>query len=107
MDQPSRIGGYREKDLCGQVHAAVSPPGGERVLLETGSLQKGDTVMIIGQKAGMIKEELLELRVNGVERDRAAKGDQLTFPLSAKLSIGDKLYQIVKAVAGQDRSVPQ
>jgi U32 family peptidase len=81
--------------------------GVSEFLLETGSLQKGDTVMVIGQKAGMVKKELLELRVNGVEHDRAAKGDQLTFPLAAKLSIGDKLYKIVKAGDGQDRSVPQ
>lgn len=81
--------------------------GVSEFLLETGSLQKGDTVMIIGPKAGMVKEELKELRVNGRESDQAAKGDQLTFPLAAKLSVGDKLYKIVKAQDAEDRSVPK
>lgn len=66
-------------------------------LLETGSLQKGEAVMIIGPKPGMVKHELLQMKVNGQDGNRAAKGDLLTFPLDAKLSAGDKLYKIVKA----------
>lgn len=66
-------------------------------LLETGSLQKGEAVMIIGPKPGMVKHELLQMKVNGQDGNRAVKGDLLTFPLDAKLSAGDKLYKIVKA----------
>lgn len=68
-------------------------------LIETGSLQKGDTVMLTGSKFGMLKQSLSGFRVNGEEQDRAQKGDQLTFPLQVKTTIGDKLYKIVKADA--------
>jgi U32 family peptidase len=68
-------------------------------LIETGSLQKGDTIMLTGPKFGMLKQPVSEFRVNGEEQDRAEKGDTLTFPLQVRSSTGDKLYKILKADA--------
>lgn len=67
--------------------------------LETGTLQPGETFMIIGPKVGMIKQEITSFRVNGKESDVARKGDLITFPLAIKPSLGDKLYKILKADA--------
>jgi putative protease len=68
-------------------------------LIETGSLQNGDTILLTGSKFGMLKQSLNEFRVNGEAQDRAEKGDRLTFPLEVKTSAGDKLYKILKADA--------
>jgi U32 family peptidase len=66
-------------------------------LVETGSIQKGDTILIMGAKVGVVREELSEIRINGRDGAVAGRGDQLTFPLTVKPSAGDKLYKIVKA----------
>jgi putative protease len=66
-------------------------------LLETGSIQKGDTILITSNRFGVHKESLDDFRVNGDEDDVANKGDKITFPLELKPSLNDKLYKIVKA----------
>jgi len=65
-------------------------------LLETGSIQKGDTILITGNRIGIHKEVLNDFRVNGNEENIASKGDKITFPLQLKPSLNDKLYKIVK-----------
>lgn len=65
-------------------------------LLESGSIQKGDTILITGNRFGIHKEVLNDFRVNGDEEDIAGKGDKITFPLVLKPSLNDKLYKIVK-----------
>jgi U32 family peptidase len=68
-------------------------------LLESGEVQKGDTLMITSNRFGIHKELLNDFRVNGEENDVANKGDMITFPLPQKPSVNDKLYKIVKADA--------
>jgi U32 family peptidase len=65
-------------------------------LLESGSIQKSDTILITGSHFGIHKEVLNDFRVNGEEEDIAGKGDKITFPLRLKPSLNDKLYKIVK-----------
>jgi putative protease len=69
-------------------------------LLESGSLQKADTILITSNRFGVHKEILNDFRVNGEEDNVANKGDKITFLLSAKPSLNDKLYKIVKAENG-------
>ncbi len=66
-------------------------------LVESGSLAKGDTILVLGPELGMTRETMEGLVVNGVEADQAAKGDKITFPIAAKISAKDKLYKLVKA----------
>ncbi len=66
-------------------------------LVESGSLAKGDTILVLGPEFGMTKETMERLVVNGVEADQAAKGDKITFPIASKISAKDKLYKLVKA----------
>ncbi|MGZ4018562.1 MAG: peptidase U32 family protein [Flavisolibacter sp.] len=68
-------------------------------LLETGSVQKGDTILVTSNRFGVHKDVLNDFRVNGDDDDIAGKGDKLTFPLPQKPSLNDKLYKIVKADA--------
>ncbi len=64
-------------------------------LVESGSIKKGDAIMIIGPKIGVVKEQLDELYVNGVVSNEAKKGDKITLPFKDKLSASDKVYKIV------------
>ncbi|WP_207531986.1 peptidase U32 family protein [Desertivirga arenae] len=64
-------------------------------IIETGSLKKGDTILITGTKKGVMELQLEEFRVDGIEKSEAAKGQKLTLPLTDKISKGDKLYKIV------------
>ena len=66
-------------------------------LLEGGSIQKGDTILITSNRFGIYKEVLNDFRVNGEEDTIAKQTDKITFPLSEKPSLNDKLYKIVKA----------
>jgi U32 family peptidase len=68
-------------------------------LLESGAVQKGDTIMITSNRFGIHKELLNGFRANGEEDDVANKGDKITFPMPQKPSVNDKLYKIVKADA--------
>ncbi len=67
-------------------------------LIETGNIKVGDTLMVSGARVGVFKEKFKSLYVNGKIEKRAAKGDKITFPVSAKLTSQDKLYKIVNAV---------
>lgn len=63
--------------------------------IEAGTVKKGDTLMLIGNRHGMIRGKMDYLMVNGVEAEEAVKGDKITFPVATKVSPGDKLYKIV------------
>lgn len=65
--------------------------------LESGTLKKGDTIMIIGPRIGMVKEQLTDMMINGREGTEASRGDQVTFPFAQKLTAADKLYKVIDA----------
>lgn len=64
--------------------------------IESGNISKGDTLMLIGAEYGMKKEQIENLMVNGVQADKAVKGDKITFACDTKVSVKDKLYKILK-----------
>jgi U32 family peptidase len=68
-------------------------------LVETGTIEPGDTMMVIGNKFGVVKETISEFRVNGEQGSLAIKGDLLTLPFVEKPTLGDKLYKVVQADA--------
>lgn len=67
--------------------------------MESGSLQTGDTIMIISSRFGMVKEQLQSMYVNGAEASLAIRNDKVTIPMAEKPAVGDKLYKILKADA--------
>ncbi len=64
-------------------------------LIESGTVKVGDQLMISGPQLGMAREQMLTLTVNGVIADQAVKGDKITFPVEAKITVKDKLYKII------------
>jgi putative protease len=69
-------------------------------LIESGTIQAGDTLMITGDDIGMTKEKLMTLTVNGTPGNCAVKGDRITLPVSAKITPRDKIYKVVDAIDG-------
>ncbi|MFM2359509.1 MAG: putative protease YhbU precursor [Bacteroidota bacterium] len=66
-------------------------------LIEAGSIQEGDELMISGPECGMVRTQLNPLMVNGEQATQALRGDKITFPFASKLTTRDKLYKIVSA----------
>jgi U32 family peptidase len=66
-------------------------------LVESGSLAKGDTILVLGPEMGITRETMERLVVNGIEAATAVKGDKITFPIASKIGSKDKLYKLVKA----------
>ena len=66
-------------------------------IIESGSVKKGDTLMLISAEHGMIKQQLENLMVNGMQAVEAGKGDKITIECATKVSPKDKLYKIVKS----------
>lgn len=67
-------------------------------LIETGSISSTDTLMVIGKNIGVKKEKLQALFVNGLQAEKAVKGDLVTIPLEKKLTPTDKLYKIIDSI---------
>jgi putative protease len=65
-------------------------------IIESGSIKKGDTLMIMGPNCGMVKEKMERLVVNGEENTEALKGDKITFPFPSKITASDKLYKVIE-----------
>jgi U32 family peptidase len=70
------------------------------VILETGDIQAGDTLIITSRDFGIIKEKTDTLIVNGIESNKAVKGDLITFPCKKKITPKDKLYKMVETRNG-------
>lgn len=69
--------------------------GVAEVTIETGTLQKGDNILIIGPTTGVIETTILELRVDEREVDTAHKGEKCSFPVDQVVRRSDKVYKLV------------
>jgi len=65
------------------------------VLVETGELKVGDTLVIIGPTTGAIEMEVKELRVDEIDCDTANKGERCSLPVEEPLRRSDKVYKLV------------
>lgn len=64
-------------------------------IIETGSLDLGDEILITGPTTGIIQTKVSELRVNEKNVERAKKGDSCSIPIESQIRRADKLYKIV------------
>ena len=65
------------------------------VAIETGSLEVGDQVVIIGPTTGVIETTIKELRVNEESCQSAGKGEYCSFPVDQVVRRSDKVYKLV------------
>lgn len=66
-------------------------------LLESGSPEKGDEILITGPTTGAVEAFANEIRVDLKTVDKAVKGQHISIALEEKIRPSDKLYKIVKA----------
>jgi len=63
------------------------------VKLENGDLNKGDTLLIIGPTTGVIEYNVVEIRVDLKETEKALKGELCSIKVADHLRRSDKVYK--------------
>jgi putative protease len=69
--------------------------GVAEVIIETGNLQIGDSILVTGPTTGVVETSITELRVNEKEVRKANKGDRCSFPVASVIRRSDKIYKMV------------
>ncbi len=83
----------RRKVYCGKVTNWFDRIGVAEILVESGSLEPGDDVLITGPSTGVVEDTVREVRLEYDPVPRASKGDLCSIPVSAgKVRRGDKVY---------------
>ncbi len=86
-----------EKKIYIGRHTRYYPAiGVAEFLVESGQIDKDDSLMVTSGKFGVWKAKASSFRVNGEESNYASGKDLITFPMEVKPAIGDKLYKIIK-----------
>ncbi len=69
--------------------------GVAEIVIETGNLNVGDSIVIIGPTTGVIETTVRELRVDEINSQVASKGDKCSLPLDQQIRRSDKVYKLV------------
>ena len=69
--------------------------GVAEVAMETGTLQVGDDILIMGPTTGVIETTVKELRVDEVNVEVAYKGVRVSLPVGEAVRRSDKVYKLV------------
>lgn len=67
------------------------------ITLESGILEVGNELLIIGETTGVIEHTITEIRVELKSVQQAVKGQQLSIPIKELIRRGDKVYKLVDA----------
>jgi putative protease len=84
-----------QKVHTGKVTNYFDRIGVAEVLIETGKLELGDTIVIIGPTTGAVETNVKELRVNEINCDTADKGERCSLPVEETIRRSDKVYKLV------------
>lgn len=77
-----RATNYFKKNNIGEFH------------LETGEIAVGDELVVTGDTTGAMKLTLSSLFVDGKPAEKAVKGDLVTFPVTDRIRLSDKLFAV-------------
>ncbi|MFH2143965.1 MAG: peptidase U32 family protein [Bacteroidota bacterium] len=66
-------------------------------LIETGSLDVGDEVLIIGTTTGVVETVVKEIRVDMKSVNHVKKGERCSIPIETLIRRSDKLYKLIDA----------
>ena len=64
-------------------------------LMETGELNIGDNILIIGPSTGVIEQTIKEIRVELKNVDKTIKGEHFSIPVNDFIRRSDKMYKVV------------
>ena len=84
-----------KKVHAGKVTNYFDRIGVAEVLIETGKLEVGDTIVIIGPTTGAVETSVKELRVNEINCESASKGERCSLPVGEAIRRSDKVYKLV------------
>jgi putative protease len=82
------------KVYVGKVSNYFDRIGVAELQLETGNLQVGDSIIIIGPTTGAIETSVPELRVNEKNCQTAEKGERCSLPVPQVIRRSDKVYKL-------------
>ena len=82
----------RVKRYVGKVTNYFEKIGVAEILMETGSLSVGDTIVISGPTTGVYEAEVPEIRVDLKPVATAVKGELCSIPVPVKLRRSDKVF---------------
>lgn len=83
-----------KKVYTGKVSNYFDRIGVAEVLIESGNLEVGDPLIIIGPTTGAIETSVQELRVNEINVKVAKKGERCSLPIEVALRRSDKVYKL-------------
>lgn len=72
--------------------------------VETGTIKKGDKILITGPTTGIIHSMVESMFVDNKEVDEATKGNLVTIPIGEKVRASDKLFLIVESKRDEPRA---
>jgi putative protease len=73
--------------------------GVAEILIESGSLEVGDHILIMGPTTGVIELTVNELRVNESSCRKADKGERCSLPVNDVIRRSDKVFKLVRRSA--------
>ena len=82
----------RRKRYVGYVRNYYKRPKVAEVILEAGSVKRGDSLLIIGPTTGVIEHALSKMMVDDTEVESAGKGNTITFKTGVITRKNDKVY---------------
>ncbi|MCX7985685.1 MAG: U32 family peptidase, partial [Bacteroidales bacterium] len=83
----------KKKTYVGKIKNYFGKAQVAEIEIETGTILKGDTLLIIGSTTGVEEIVVNELRVNDQTTGIAYKGDRCTIPCTKLLRRSDKVYR--------------
>jgi putative protease len=87
----------RRKIYLGRVSNYFTRLKVAEIKLETGELQKGDELLIIGPTTGVVNYTVDEIRLDNRLTTSAPKGESCSVPVDTFLRRSDKVYRWVHA----------
>ena len=70
--------------------------------METGSLEVGDRIVIMGPTTGVIEMKVSEIRVDLKPVNQTQKGEMFSMPVPQKVRRSDKVYRITNSALVND-----
>lgn len=88
----------RTKFYCGKALRYYPKLGVGEFLLESGRLEPGEEVLVIGPNTGVLNFNIEELRLDRDPEMYVSKGQVFSMPVPSRIRPGDKLYRWVEQI---------
>jgi putative protease len=86
----------KQKTYVAKAINYFSNLGVAEFLMETGMLQHGDEILIVGPTTGVVEDRVREIRVGLQPVERVEKGNYFSITVPHKIRKSDKLYKLEK-----------